>query len=102
MFYVIAYDITNATRLRRVARRLERAATRCQKSVFLFRGSHSTLQVLLNEIVRLMDLDSDVIQAWAISVREPMMGTVRGVTPNAYSAGVLLAPTQLSFILRRR
>ena len=38
MHYLVAYDIADPRRLRRVARLMERRATRCQKSVFLFRG----------------------------------------------------------------
>ena len=41
MSFLVAYDIADPKRLRRVARLLERYALRCQKSVFLFDGDET-------------------------------------------------------------
>jgi len=61
MLFLIAYDIANPGRLRRVARRLERHALRVQKSVFLFRGSEEELVLLLDDLNELIDADLDVV-----------------------------------------
>src|SRR5207302_53333 len=50
MLYLVAYDVADPRRLRRVARVLERAALRVQKSVFLFRGEEAPLVALLAQV----------------------------------------------------
>src|SRR5947208_16661721 len=62
--FVIAYDICDPKRLRRVARRLERQALRTQKSVFVFHGDEAAVQALLDDVAGLMDLRQDIVQAW--------------------------------------
>src|SRR5437763_1719941 len=78
MHYLIAYDIANPCRLRRVARLLERRGVRLQKSVFLFQGDGPALDALLDEIAALLKLKEDVVQAWQISKQQPAAGTCRG------------------------
>lgn len=50
MDFLVAYDIADPKRLRRVARFLERHALRCQKSVFRFHGDESGVRRLLEGI----------------------------------------------------
>ena len=49
MPYIMAYDIADPGRLRRVARLLERHALRCQKSVFLFQADRPAVEALLDQ-----------------------------------------------------
>jgi CRISPR-associated protein Cas2 len=78
MYFLIAYDIADPRRLQRVARFMERRACRCQKSVFLFQGDWVTLERLLDEVVPLLSLKEDIVQAWKISADQPLKGHYRG------------------------
>lgn len=66
MPFLVAYDIADPGRLRRVARLLERRARRLQWSVFLFRGGPTEVAALLDEAARLIEPANDVIQAWPV------------------------------------
>jgi CRISPR-associated protein Cas2 len=96
--YLVAYDIADPRRLQRVARRMERHATRTQKSVFLFHGSDGALLLLLDAVAPLLDLAQDVVQAWKLAADQPPLGTVRGTPLPVCPAGVVLAPTQTLFV----
>jgi CRISPR-associated protein Cas2 len=100
MLFLIAYDIADARRLRRVARLLERRARRCQKSVFIFKGDVGKVNSLLDEAQNLMRPDEDVIQAWALAANQPATTLVRGTPLPVTAAGVLLATGQLRLIRR--
>src|SRR5881409_825683 len=76
--HLIAYDIADPRRLQRVARRLERSAVRCQKSVFLFPAGPADVETLLDELATLLRLDEDVVQAWRLAQGQPALGLVRG------------------------
>jgi CRISPR-associated protein Cas2 len=91
MPYIVAYDIADPRRLKRVARLLERSALRRQKSVFLFDGSASEVESLLDELATLIDVEQDVVQAWLLAARTPANGLVRGRATPALSACVVLA-----------
>ena len=99
MQYVVAYDIANPQRLRRIARVMERRATRCQKSVFIFRGNAVGLQALLDEVAPLLEWDDDIVQAWKISSarmpsRRPTVQRVISLTSAGQSRTVGLAKKQ--------
>jgi len=99
MLYVIAYDICNPKRLRKVARHLERVALRTQKSVFVFRGDAVRLAGLLDEVAGLMDLREDIVQAWKLAGDERVDGMARGIPLNLVPPAVILADQQ-RFLLR--
>jgi CRISPR-associated endonuclease Cas2 len=90
MLYLVAYDIAEPSRLRRVARALERHALRCQKSVFLFRGDQAAVEALLDLIAPRLHPDEDVVQAWKLALDQPAAGLVRGSPPNVRPAAVIL------------
>jgi CRISPR-associated protein Cas2 len=90
MRHVIAYDIADPQRLRRVARFLERRALRCQKSVFLFEGEPAALVALLDELAPLLCPEEDVVQGWGVRAGGPALGVVRGTPLNLYPAAVVL------------
>lgn len=98
MLYLIAYDIAAPKRLAGVARRLERGAVRCQKSVFLFRGDRPALEALLAEVAPLLRLTEDVIQAWKLAGDERPLGLCHGTPIEASPGGVVLAPSQSLFV----
>jgi len=98
MHYLIAYDIADPRRLRRVARRLERSALRCQKSVFVFDGSQEELLVLLEDMRPLLNLKEDVVQAWRLPQGEPASGMVRGTEANVHPACAVVHASGHQFI----
>lgn len=102
MHFVVAYDIANPRRLRRVARLLEKRATRCQKSVFIFRGEVKELQALLDEVEPLLKVDEDIVQAWRIGNGSGDSGMSRGTTNNSFPAAVVIEPRQHRFINRAK
>lgn len=76
--FIVAYDIADPRRLRRVARIMERHALRTQRSVFLFQGTEQELERLLNRTSRVMCLREDLVQAWQLRGDEKWMGRYRG------------------------
>jgi CRISPR-associated protein Cas2 len=97
MLFLLAYDIADPRRLRRVARFLEKRALRCQYSVFLFRGERAAVARLLDEVRPLLDAARDVVQAWPIA-GDPDPDLVRGTPRPIYPAGVVLAGRQVLFV----
>lgn len=89
MRFLIAYDIADPRRLRRVARFMERRAVRSQKSVFLFHGDEAAAGRLLEEVGPLLDGGADCVQAWKLSPDQPREGLVRGTAGMIYPAGVV-------------
>ncbi len=98
MLFLIAYDIANPKRLSRVARRLEKVAVRCQKSVFLFQGETGTVESLLDELATILQLTEDVIQAWRLSEGQQPLGLIRGAPMKVCPSGAVLAPGQRFFL----
>ncbi|MCC6240883.1 MAG: CRISPR-associated endonuclease Cas2 [Phycisphaerales bacterium] len=66
MHYLIAYDIADPRRLRSVAKRLEHSALRVQKSVFTFQGAPAELEVIFADLISLINVHEDCVQAWAM------------------------------------
>jgi CRISPR-associated protein Cas2 len=98
MRFVLAYDVSDPRRLRRLARFLEKRALRCQYSVFLFQGDRAAVVRLLDEVRPLLDEDQDVIQAWPVAAAsDPEL--VRGSPRPLFPAGVVLAGRQALFVL---
>ena len=74
MQFLIAYDVCEPKRLQRLARFLEKHAVRCQKSVFLFRGSTARLKRVVQEAATRLDADVDLLQAWRLAGDETATG----------------------------
>jgi CRISPR-associated endonuclease Cas2 len=98
MRFVIAYDICDPGRLRRVARRLERVALRTQKSVFVFHGDEAAVAALLDDVAALMDLGQDILQAWKLAADETVDGAARGTPLNLMPPAVVLAGRRRWFL----
>lgn len=64
--YVIAYDVTDPKRLRRIHKCLKRFATPIQLSVFLFRGTEPEFQQALEAARKTIDLRKDDLRAYAL------------------------------------
>src|SRR5438105_46367 len=99
MRFLIAYDIADPRRLQRVARFLERRALRCQKSVFLL-DAPDVIAVtgLLEEMVPLLHLSQDCVQAWKLSKDQPRGGLIRGTAATLYPSGAVLHAGQALFV----
>lgn len=67
MQFLIAYDIAEPGRLRRVAHHFERSGHRVQKSVFFFAGTASALTLVMRECLEIIDIHEDVVQSWPIA-----------------------------------
>jgi CRISPR-associated protein Cas2 len=66
--YLIAYDITEAKRLRKIAKYLEREAFRIQKSLYLLSSvSKKELSVIISNIEKLIDAECDDVRIYGIS-----------------------------------
>jgi CRISPR-associated endonuclease Cas2 len=98
MLYLVAYDIADPRRLKRVARFLERRALRCQKSVFLFRGDRAAVAALLEGLTPLLAPQDDVVQAWPLTRNPIDPGFVRGTPLPVQPASVVLAGRQCLFV----
>src|SRR5437660_1723742 len=98
MNYLLAYDIANPRRLRRVARFLERRGLRCQKSVFLLQADPEAVHILLEEIVPLLNLKEDCVQAWKLSKDQPAHGQKRGTAAILYPSSAVLHGGQTYFV----
>ncbi|GIW83334.1 MAG: hypothetical protein KatS3mg105_5141 [Gemmatales bacterium] len=66
MNFIIAYDICEPKRLKRVAQQLERDARRVQKSVFMFTGTRRQLEGVIRGVMQIIDPSCDRVQAWPI------------------------------------
>lgn len=75
MRFLVAYDVCDPKRLRRVARCLERHGLRVQKSVFLADVSESELRRIFQELTQWIR-DPDAVQAWRLAPDQPDHGVV--------------------------
>jgi len=66
MHWLIAYDISSNRRRTKVAKRLERAGLRVQKSVFVAELSRADVDGLMKELEDLIDVRTDTVGAWAL------------------------------------
>jgi CRISPR-associated protein Cas2 len=65
-WYLIAYDIADARRLRRMHRRLRREGIALQQSVFLVQHSQAGIGALMDELALLMHRRQDDLRAYPI------------------------------------
>lgn len=90
MKFIVAYDICDPRRLRRVAKLLEQIAVRVQKSVFIFEGTRRDLDAVTGDLTRLIDVAEDRIQAWPVhdgpDIRRWEAGTA---LPGSVAAAIL-------------
>jgi CRISPR-associated endonuclease Cas2 len=98
MHYLVAYDIAEPRRLRRVARFMEKRALRCQKSVFWFDGDAEAVVALLAEVAPLLKADEDVVQVWQVATQETIVGRCCGTPLNLRPAGVVLGGSDALFV----
>jgi len=71
MRFIVAYDICEPRRLKRVAKRLEQSAVRVQKSVFVYEGTRGELDAVCGDLMNLIDIHEDRIQAWGVHDSHP-------------------------------
>jgi len=63
---IIAYDVSDARRRRKVIDLLEGHGERIQESVFDVSGSQSQLKRLMRDIGNLVDIDEDVVHLFPV------------------------------------
>lgn len=66
-WYLMAYDIRDPTRLRKIHRALRRQAMPVQASVFLAEGRVSELRERLHALHAWMDTTVDDVRAWPVA-----------------------------------
>lgn len=64
MQVVICYDITSASRLSKVAKKLESYGVRCQYSLFELDIGKSVFKHIMSELTEIIDLEEDSIRAY--------------------------------------
>ena len=101
MYVLICYDISSPSRLRRVARVLEKHAVRCQKSVFLFHGSSTKLRRLLQILKTEICEADDIVQAWTLSRDETPTGTALGNAACIEPGALILGQDQTHLVRHR-
>jgi len=79
--YLIAYDISDRRRLRRVAKLMERFGARVQKSVFECVLRSSDVGQLVKEATRLIDPSVDGIRIYPLTGRARQNATLLGFGP---------------------
>ncbi|GBD36828.1 CRISPR-associated endoribonuclease Cas2 [bacterium HR36] len=98
MYFLVAYDIADPRRLQRVARFMERRALRCQKSVFLYQGDLQGVDRMLNEVVRLLNVQEDIVQVWQLARGQPLKGWYRGQPMPLDPASCVLSPNRMVLV----
>jgi CRISPR-associated protein Cas2 len=71
---VIAYDISDEKRLRKVAKFLEENGIRAQRSIFELEMSLAKAKKLLSEIEKLIDSSIDKCYLYQIKTKEDLQG----------------------------
>lgn len=98
MKYIIAYDICEPRRLKRVAKRLEQSAVRVQKSVFIFVGSRQELDGVTGDLMELIDVAEDRVQAWPVHDSPEIHGWDGGTALPGHVAAVVLCPDGIVYL----
>lgn len=98
MRYIIAYDICEPRRLRRVARRLEQSAVRVQKSVFLFEGTRRDLEGVTGDLMTLIDVAEDRVQAWPVHDSPAISGWGGGTAHPGHVVAAVLCPDGMLYV----
>lgn len=70
--YVLAYDVRDPRRLRRVQRMMSRKTLFLQRSLYLFQGDGGSLIGLLREVGDLLKQDVDDLRIYALSTPEDL------------------------------
>ena len=89
--FIVAYDIRDPRRLRQVAACLERSAVRVQKSVFVYEGDRAGLDAVCSELMTLIDIHEDRVQAWGIRDSHPTTLLDAAVGPPARAICVVVS-----------
>lgn len=90
--FIIAYDVADNNRLRKLAKCIQTQAVRVQRSVFIFDGTAKNLDVLMRDCLQYIDIHSDVLQSWRLAdvVKVETFAAGLSVTPNL--AAIVLSP----------
>jgi len=96
--YVIAYDICEPRRLKRVAKRLEQSAVRVQKSVFVLVGTRKDLDAVTGDLMTMIDVTEDRIQAWPVHDSAEIHGWDGGTALPGHVAAVVLCPDGVIYL----
>lgn len=98
--YLVAYDISSPRRLRKVARQLEKVATRIQYSVFLLKGEREKLDLLLQRLAPLVHPHKDVLQAWELPRESASKSQTLGTLPPTHAAALVVGEHAQLFVVR--
>ena len=85
-WFLVAYDIAEPRRLRRMHRVLRKRAMPVQKSVFFYHGTEGALRRLLDELGTLMNPREDDLRAWPVDPLDTAWIHGSGVNDNLVTA----------------
>ncbi len=66
-WYLVAYDIADPRRLRKVHHRMKKSGISAQKSVFFVNGDENQVNLLMDDIAAVMKADEDDLRAYPIT-----------------------------------
>ena len=67
--FVIAFDITDNKRLKKVSKKLEQQAFRIQLSVFYIKCDLRTIKGIIKTIIELIDIDEDDFRVYRVDLK---------------------------------
>ena len=70
--FVIAFDITDNKRLKKVSKKLEQQAFRIQLSVFYTRCDIKTLKEIVSNILEIIDIDEDDFRIYRVDIKKSL------------------------------
>lgn len=88
--YIICYDISDASRLRKAANILQGEALRIQKSVYLLVGSAATMQRCWHKLANCVHHQHDRLSCYTIPQHSPM----QSLGANVLSDGIVWSGLQ--------
>ncbi len=66
-WYLVAYDIADPRRLRKVHHRMKKSGIAAQKSVFFVNGNENQVNDILDKIAAVMNIEEDDLRAYPIT-----------------------------------
>jgi CRISPR-associated endonuclease Cas2 len=98
MKFLIAYDVADDKRLRKVAKYFERYALRVQRSVFLFSGAPEQMELVMRGALAEIDPHEDVVQSWPIAATTSVGRFDQGIGYDPHGACLIVSAEEVILI----
>lgn len=70
--FVIAFDVSNVKRLRKLSREIERVAFRIQLSVFYIRCNRKKLEEIIAIVYKHIELEEDDVRIYRVDLKKSL------------------------------